>query len=272
MNQLEVTKDIFGGITVHPDCLPGDPDTFARLLEGSLTAWERQAFKQVWLTIPIEQSALIPVTVSVGFSFHHCSEGQITLVKRLTENAVIPPGATHLIGAGAVVLSERNELLVVLERYERRPGFYKLPGGLLNHSEHIADAVVREVLEETGIETSFDSLLCLTHLHQWQFGKSNIYLVCRLVPLTSKITVDEKEIAEAKWMPLDEYLSSEHVGAFNKQIVAATLNSPGLSPSTIAGFEIERSRFEAYFPRYCGRRKSPTHEEKTAIAPATRKA
>jgi ADP-ribose pyrophosphatase YjhB (NUDIX family) len=248
MNQLEITRDKFEGVIVKQECLPTSPDEFSSLLGNSLAAWKQQALRLVWLPIPIEKSALIPVAVSIGFLFHHCSENQMVLVNRLVDDAFIPPDATHFIGAGAVVLSDCNELLVVLERYEERPCFYKLPGGLLNPGEHIADAVVREVFEETGIQSKFESLLCLGHLHQWQYDKSNIYFVCRLLPLTHHITIDKTEIAQARWMSLEEYLNSTFIGAFSKRIVEATLNTAGLKSSTIEGFKVDQSQFEVYFP------------------------
>lgn len=248
MKKLNATQDIYGGVTVHPEDLPDGPDAFAGLLEDSLAAWRREGVRQVWLTTTLEQAALIPVAAAAGFRFHHGSDTRLTLLKHLVEDAVTPPGPTHLIGAGAVVLSGRGELLVVREKYERRPGFYKLPGGLLNPDEHIAEAIVREVREETGIETRFDALLCLTHLHGWQFEKSNLYLVCRLIPTTSDILIDERELAEARWMPLEDYLGREGVGAFNRRIVEATLDAPGWRHSRIAGLEIDPGRFEAYFP------------------------
>ncbi|MCI0581210.1 MAG: NUDIX domain-containing protein [Chloroflexi bacterium] len=250
MNQLEATGDSFGGVTIRQECLPTSAEQFATLLDSSLIVWGKQGIKLVWLTIPIEKTTFVPIAVAAGFFFHHCSEDQITLVNRLVDNAFIPTAATHFIGAGAVVLSEGNELLVVLERHESRPGFYKLPGGLLNPDEHIAEAVVREVFEETAVQTQFESLLCLGHLHRWQYGKSNVYFVCRLLPLTYEITVDETEIAQAVWMPLEEYLGSPSVGAFNKRIVEATLNTDGLKLSTIEGLEVDRSQFEVYLPSF----------------------
>ena len=38
-------------------------------------------------------------------------------------------------------------------------------------------------------------------------------------------------------MPVDDFLGSEEVSVFNKSIVTAALESPGVSPAQIAGFE-----------------------------------
>jgi ADP-ribose pyrophosphatase YjhB (NUDIX family) len=248
MGQLQGVPDKFGGVIVKSGQWPSLPDEFATLLKSSLPIWEEQSFRLAWLTIPIENANLVPVAVSTGFIFHSCTDNQITLVSRLAEEAFIPPAATHFVGVGAVVLSENNELLVVIEKQERRTNFYKLPGGLLNVNEHIADGIVREVLEETGVRTQFVSLLCLGQLHRWQFGKSNIYFVCRLLPLTDEIIVDETEIARAVWLPLDDYLNSAHVGVFNKQVVASTLKITGLKAITGDEFEADPVNLEVYLP------------------------
>ena len=103
--------------------------------------------------------------------------------------------------------------------------------------EHLTDAVVREVLEETGVHTHFDALVCFRHWHGYRYGKSDIYFVCRLHPLSQEITMQEEEIEDCLWMPVNEFLGSEGVSVFNKSIVSAALNSPGVAPSQIAGIE-----------------------------------
>ena len=52
-------------------------------------------------------------------------------------------------GEFAVVLSPQNEILVVLERRHiaANPGYYKLPGGLVEQGERLVDAAIREVFE-----------------------------------------------------------------------------------------------------------------------------
>ena len=66
--------------------------------------------------------------------------------------------------------------------------------------ENIIEAVKREVLEETGIETEFVSLVCFRHLLNFRFGCSDVYFICHLRPLTQEIKMDTREIADAQWM------------------------------------------------------------------------
>jgi 8-oxo-dGTP pyrophosphatase MutT (NUDIX family) len=238
MQLLKATANQFGGLALETEMLPTDPEEFRQRLDYSLSVWKREGFKLVWLEVPTAKAALIPVAVEAGFAFHHTTEQYLMLTHQLEEHAFIPPYATHYIGAGGVVLNEDRELLVVSEKYRRdtsRP-YYKLPGGALHQGEHLVDGVIREVFEETGVRAKFDALVCFRHWHGYRYGKSDIYFICRLRPLSQEIRKSEAEIEECRWMPVQEYLGSDYVGTFNKQIVRAALESPGLPTSWVDGY------------------------------------
>jgi ADP-ribose pyrophosphatase YjhB (NUDIX family) len=214
-----------------------------------LGIWKSEEFKLVWLEIPTSKASLVPVAVEAGFSYHHAEDSQVLLTRRLVEGAHIPPYATHYIGVGGVVVNQTKEILVVSERYRRRSRgpAYKLPGGALNPGEHIADGIVREILEETGVKTRFESLACFRQWHGYRYGKSDIYFVCRLSPLDLIISVQAEEIDECLWMPLDEFLNGEEISPFNKGIVRAAVEKPGIVVTPMQGYEDE-VRFEIFMP------------------------
>ena len=153
-----------------------------------------------------------------------------------------------IFGAGGIVLNDNEELLVVVERVhaQKYPHYYKLPGGALHTGEHIADAVRREVKEETGIETEFLSLVCFRHWHGYRYGKSDIYFICKLKPLTLEIVRQESEIHACQWMPVEEYLAHESVGVFNKRIVECGLKGEGLSAGWFNGYEVDPATREIF--------------------------
>ena len=240
----------FGGVLPDPKALPADRAAFKPQLDQALASWGGEGHKVVWLEVPIDKAELIAVAVDAGFEFHHADTTYLMLTHRLVEKAFIPPHATHYIGAGGVVINSRRQLLVVSEQYHRaakRPPRYKLPGGALHPGEHLAAAVVREVFEETGIEAVFDAVVCLRHWHGYRFGKSDIYFVCRLHPKSEAITIQEEEIAECRWMPVEDYLSAENVSTFNKSIVRAAIESSGVSLAEMADYG-DPSRYEFFFP------------------------
>jgi 8-oxo-dGTP diphosphatase len=248
MSHLEFTTDPFGGVTTVTEALPNSLEQFVPLLQDSLSHWASSGYRLTWLKVPIAKSEFIPQAVAAGFVFHHAEEGYVMLTRRLVEGAFVPNNASHTIGAGAVVINDARELLVVVEKYHAkdRPNFYKMPGGMLNPGEHLIEGAMREVLEETGVRTRFESVACFRHQHGNLFGKSNIYFVCRLAPLSTEITPDPDEIAEARWMPVDEYLSSEHIHVFNKHIVRTAMDYKGNVPIVLEDYKADPAMMEIF--------------------------
>lgn len=247
---LAATANPFQGIAVDSEALLDDPDAFGDRLANSLKVWREEGCRVVWLEIPIAKVTLIPVAVTLGFEFHHSEPDHTMLTCRLQPDAFVPPHATHYIGAGGVVVNDREELLVVVERVHRhnRPHYYKLPGGALKPGEHVVDGVMREVWEETGIRTRFRALVGFRHWHGYRFGKSDIYFICRLDPLTEQIKIQESEIEICQWMPLSEYLANENVGLFNRRMVESAFNGSGLASTWFEGYATPETH-EIFVPR-----------------------
>ena len=252
MDLLAHTTNPFNGVIIDPDGLPDDAETFNPLLAHSLDTWRGNGNLVAWLEVPIAKAQLIPGGVAQGFDFHHSGEGYLMLTLQLVKDAFIPYYATHYVGAGGVVLNDKEELLVVCERHRRsKTPSYKLPGGALHPGEHLEDCVVREIFEETGVRTTFDALVCLRHWHGYRYGKSDIYFVCRLKPENHEITMQQEEIEECLWMPVEEYLESEYVHDFNRSIVRAAMKSPGVVPTSIDGYPDPTMR-EFFMPPEAG--------------------
>ena len=246
---LEHSVNRFNGVEIEAGSLPQDPEDFLPRLADSLDAWRQAGHALVWLELPIDSSRLIAPATESGFTFHHSTKRSLTLLYTLDPDALVPSFATHFIGAGGVVLNDREELLVVSELHRRdnsRP-YYKLPGGALHPGEHLISAVVREVHEETGVRAAFDALVCFRHWHGYRWDKSDIYFICRLSAISDQISIQASEIEEAKWMPVEEYLASEYVSSFNKRVVRAALDSPGISPEEIDGYA-NPQRYEFFMP------------------------
>ena len=249
MEVLESTTNPFGGVIAKPEGLPDDPEYFREKLRHSMEAWRTEGFLVVWIELSIARAGLVPVAVEAGFTYHHSGEDYLMLTHRLVAGSFVPSYASHYIGAGGAVINDSREILVVQERAGglNRRRFYKLPGGAIKEGEHLVDGVIREVQEETGVRTRFDALVCLRNLHGYRYGKSDIYFVCRLTPLSHEISVQAEEIEECFWMPVDQYLSADTVGEFNKRIVEAVLESPGLTPTYIEGHRTPEEQ-ETFLP------------------------
>jgi 8-oxo-dGTP diphosphatase len=223
---FHLTEDRYNGVRIENFTTQYSVLEFEKEIENTLESQKDK--KLIWIKLSIEQSNFIPILTKHGFIFHHCNEQDITLVKRVVENAIIPTAVNHTLGVGVVVMHENN-LLVVKDRIWQT---YKLPGGFIDDRENISQAVVREVFEETGIEVEFDSVISLGHFSPAQFGESNLYVVSLAKPLSTKISImDNDEIMEARWIDVDEYLTREDVLLYNKAIVKNALLKKGLIPS-----------------------------------------
>ena len=231
---LTGVRNRYGDFIIDAGSLPQSASEFEEQLGCVLPGW-RAGHKVLWLEVPLQAAALIPVAVGAGFLFHHARAKALTLTLAPTPDSFVYPNPSHYVGAGGVVIDERRRVLVVSERFRgdmSRP-YYKLPGGLLHHREDLADGVTREVLEETGVRTRFLAINSVRHRHTGAFGHSDLYIVCRLAPLTREIVIQAAEIEECFWMPVDDYLTSEDVHDFNRRIVRDALANPGLPYSGI---------------------------------------
>ncbi|TXG61498.1 hypothetical protein EZV62_012861 [Acer yangbiense] len=168
---LDAIEDEYNGVIIDPESLPSSANAFVSALRASLSYWKSKGKKGVWLKILPEQADLVPVALQEGFSYHHAEPGYVML--------------THWIPG------------------ERCSGVWKSPTGYINKSEEIFSAAIREVKEETGVDTIFQQMAAFRYS---TFENSDILFVCMLEPLSSEITIDDKEIQDAKWMPLDEFV------------------------------------------------------------------
>lgn len=222
-----------------------DKAIFEKELQALLLQLKSDQRNLIWIDIEAEKSYLIPHLTAHGFMFHTCETDNILLVKRLNKEAIIPTAANHTLGVGVVVINENNELLVIKERVSK--GTYKLPGGHIDDGELISKAVAREVLEETGVEVIFDSIISLGHFFPHQFNQSNLYILCVAKPLSYEICIkDTKEIEDAKWVDVNEYLADENVLEYNQVIVQSALKTKGFQPFDLESFKHIPKNYELF--------------------------
>ncbi|XP_022977707.1 nudix hydrolase 10-like [Cucurbita maxima] len=204
---LDATNDNHGGVIVEMDKAM-DSEVFVPILRASISHWKQQGKKGVWIKLPIELANLVEAVVKEGFWYHHAEPKYLMLVYWIPECAhTLPVNATHRVGVGAFVLNDNKEVLVVQEKSGvlRGTGVWKFPTGVVDEGEDICKAAEREVREETGIDTEFMEVLAFRQTHQAFFGKSDLFFVCTLKPLTFEISKQELEIEDAQWMKLEDY-------------------------------------------------------------------
>lgn len=211
---LEASEDEYGGVVVDVDRLPSDNAAFARSLAASLSYWKSVGKKGVWLKLPVDRSEFVPIAVKEGFKYHHAEEAYVMLTYWIpNEPCLLPANASHQVGVGGFVINDQMEVLVVQEKYRgsTSDGAWKLPTGFILASEEIFTGAIREVKEETGVDTEFVDVVAFRHAHNVAFQKSDLFFICMLRPVSNEIKIDETEIQAAKWMPLEEFVKQPFI-------------------------------------------------------------
>lgn len=222
--------DTYSGITIDttkiPSDLTSDADVFGKALSDAMNFWKGEGKRGLWLLIPTSMSHLIPPCTKLGFEFYFAQPGMSILTKWLPTDieSRLPNGPTHQVGIGAFVLHPTTgKMLVVQEKTGPAAAnkLWKLPTGMADPGEDIALAAVREVAEETGLQCTFDRILCFKQSHGGLYGKSDLFFVCLLNVDTEKyrndidakrdivLTPQEEEIAAATWIELEQFTGQD---------------------------------------------------------------
>ncbi|XP_075961425.1 nucleoside diphosphate-linked moiety X motif 6 [Anarhichas minor] len=222
--------DRFGGVTVDlADIgLPVDisESSFSGLLQESLAQWKAEGKVAVWLRVPISLSRCAAAASTHGFAFHHAKHDHAVLALWLGDGESRLPGfATHQIGVAGAVVDESNGKVLVVQDRNKTQNAWKFPGGLSDPGEDIGATAVREVFEETGVHSEFRSLLSIRqqHNHPGAFGMSDMYIICRLGPLSYDINFCTQECLRCEWLELAELAKTDHTTPITSRVAGLLL-------------------------------------------------
>lgn len=220
-------NDHYNGVTIDSNEEFSSPEEFTDRLSDSVQQWIHEKKRAIWFRVYLPHSEWIPILTREGFKFHHAKQEYVVLYRWLAEDegCNIPHYAHTNLGVGGFVYNEKtNEVLVVKEKYyNNRKAVWKLPGGYVEPGEDVEQAVKREVLEETGVNTEFNSIIAFRHAHDVAFGCSDIYIVAYLSPIDCCIKKCDREISECVWMKIDKYMGHPEVFEHNKWVAKKML-------------------------------------------------
>ncbi|MEK4064414.1 MULTISPECIES: NUDIX hydrolase [Paenibacillus] len=109
---------------------------------------------------------------------------------------------THIVAVGGIVENEQGEVLLVKTFH----GGWVFPGGQVEAGENLMDALIREIKEESGIDTEVSHLIGVysnTGMYKWHDGitdvptKVMLDYVCK--PVGGELAVSE-ETSESCWV------------------------------------------------------------------------
>lgn len=115
--------------------------------------------------------------------------------------------ALFQLGQKALVVNEKNQVLIVGQEALSRPGntWYDLPGGRVDEGEDdLSIALARELQEELQIEAEVHDLLTLSLAPKHPKRKYDIILAVFHCSITKGEPTPSGEITSFKWIPIDE--------------------------------------------------------------------
>jgi 8-oxo-dGTP diphosphatase len=111
-----------------------------------------------------------------------------------------------IVGVGAVIL-DAGRVLLVRRGHEPLKGEWSLPGGAVELGETLAEALVREVSEETGLEILIGPVVeVIDRVHRAQDGRIEYHFVVvdyLCAPCGGRLSA-ASDAADACWAPVDD--------------------------------------------------------------------
>ena len=138
------------------------------------------------------------------------------------------------LGVGGAVVDE-NRLLLVRRASRRGRGNWQIPGGFVELEETIERAVIREVMEETGVIGEVTGVLGIRNRYSVENGNS-LYVVLLMAPISGEPQPDQQEVDQADYFNLQEILQLQQIADINKEVASRALSpSPKLLDPRILG-------------------------------------
>ena len=95
-----------------------------------------------------------------------------------------------------------NKILLIKRKNEPFKGKWALPGGFIEYGEKVEDAVVREVVEETGIKTAIKDLIGI-YSDPNRDPRGHTITVVYLLSIKGGVLKAEDDAADAKFFDIN---------------------------------------------------------------------
>ena len=128
----------------------------------------------------------------------------------------------------AIIKSRDGSRFLAIKRKDGiHAGKWAFPGGVVEKGETAEDALKREVKEETGLDIS----RIIRKISEYEYSRSkeesgkNSKGQCFLVEVKNENVKMSPEIADFKWVTLEEFESMEHIEGLGEEAMDAFYDS-----------------------------------------------
>ncbi len=119
----------------------------------------------------------------------------------------------------AGVLIRDGKVLLARHTYGGGKGKLIIPGGYLNQGEMPAEALMREYMEEVGLQIAVGDLLGI------RFNRKDWYAVFKVELVDGAPKADQDEISEVLWLPPEEAFLRADVPDLTKKLIQCALDA-----------------------------------------------
>lgn len=118
--------------------------------------------------------------------------------------------AVPRLGVGAVILNDKNEILLVLRNREPEKDTWSIPGGKVDPYEPMETCVIREIKEEVNLDVEVKALLCTAETIRPERGEHWVSVIYEVAVVSGEARNLEADgaIADMRWFALDELPSN----------------------------------------------------------------
>jgi phosphatase NudJ len=115
---------------------------------------------------------------------------------------------------------------------------WSIPGGRVEPGESLADACLREVVEETGVPVRLDGILRVEHTPSPSGSRVRVVFVATPLDDTPPKSVPDDESLQARWLTLDEIAALPVRGSDLRALLESVLAGRATYPLDLLGREL----------------------------------
>ena len=263
---ISIITDTYGGCHIDVKEIAPEHIAFAReAIEKLSESFKASgAFDSMWIDVALPSKgntvfAIAPDSFEIGKPgkcdlIHDYQQNKIKIWKWLNPNkeCTIPLGATHNIGATALIIDEAAKKVLLVVNVGRDSS-WNLPGGSFEPDKDKApcDTALREAQEEGGFKIETDSLSKPHLMGQMQFPTNQFAPAINQIWAYFIKGISQKElnppsdeIKRAEWVDFDKIFKSEgtldglNLGERIKRSLIAAINSLGCQEIVDKGWMI----------------------------------